>query len=212
MSSALVSAPNKSAAVRDQAFSQAIETAQAEIAEGVEKGGLRNDVYRFPLAALSTVIGVFPEFLSQVRQAAHETRMPLDPAFLTRLEQAATEGAYRSSAALVRAHNRRSVVIGSVAVAVLVVGSLVGGYWWGRSDAIGRFRLAEAGFAAAMHNSPAAATGWLSLARMNDYDTMMNACRGAGGFRTAEGRHACNAPIWLDEDTATAAPEKAAKP
>ena len=212
MSGAPVPVPDKSAATGDETFAKAIATAQAEIAEGVERGGLRNDAYRFPLAALSTVIGVFPDFLGQVRQAAHETRLPLDPASLTRLEQAAAEGASRASSALVRAHNRRSVIIGSLAVAVLVAAGLGGGYWWGRSDTITRFQLSESGFSAIMHDNPDAATGWLTIARLNSYALVMGACRKASQIVTPDGRHACLAPLWLDDEKAPPPPAKAGTP
>lgn len=212
MSGTPVPVPEKSATTGDEAFAKAIAIAQAEIAEGVERGGLRNDAYRFPLAALSTVIGVFPDFLGQVRQAAHETRLPLDPASLTRLEQAAAEGASRASSALVRAHNRRSVILGSLAVAVLVAAGLGGGYWWGRSDAITRFQLSESGFSSIMHDNPDAANGWLTIARLNSYALVMGACRKASQIVTPDGRHACLAPLWLDDEVAPPPPAKTGTP
>ena len=212
MSEAPVFAPGISAATGDEGFAKAVAAAQAEIAQGVERGGLRNDAYRFPLAALGSVIGVFPEFLSKVRQATHETRLPLDPASLVRLEEAATEGASRAAGALVRAHNRRSVIVGSIAVATLALGAFGVGYWRGHDDAITRFQLAEGGFAAMMHDSPTVASGWLALVRRNDYDTLMGACRGSSGFTTPEGRHACLAPLWLDDEKAAASPAKSGKP
>ena len=212
MSDAPVFAPGLSAATGDEAFARAVAAAQAEITQGVERGGLRNDAYRFPLAALGSVIGVLPEFLSRVRQATHETRLPLDPASLVRLEEAATAGASKAASALVRAHNRRSVIIGSIVVAMLVLGGFGGGYWCGHRDAITRFHLAEAGFAAMMHDNPAAATGWLNLARLNDYGLVMGACHGSSEIRTPDGRHACSAPIWLDDETAAPPPAKSGKP
>ena len=63
-----------------------------------------------------------------------------------------------------------------------------------------------------MHDSPAVASGWLALAGRNDYDTLMGACRGSSGFTTPDGRHACLAPIWLDDETAAPPPSKTSKP
>ncbi len=205
-------APASSLVAGGDAFSAAVKAAQEDIAQGVEKAGLRNDPIRYPLAAISTVLGLFPDFLRYMHDTAEEARQPLDAAALARMEKAAAEGASRASSALVRAHNRRSVVVGSLVVVLFVAAGLGGGYWWGRSDAITRFRLSESGFAAMMHDSPAVASGWLALARMNDYDTLMGACHGSRGFMTDEGRHACLAPLWLDDEKAAPPPAKAAKP
>ncbi len=193
------------------AFSAAVKAAQEDIAQGVEKAGLRNDPIRYPLAAISTVLGLFPDFLRYMHDTAEEARQPLDTAALARMEKAAAEGASRASSALVRAHNQRSVVVGSLVVALFVAAGLGGGYWWGRSDAITRFHLSEAGFANLMHDSPTVATGWLALAGRNDYDTLMATCHGASGFTTPEGRHACLAPIWLDDEKTAPPPHDHAK-
>ena len=205
-------APASSLVAGGDAFSAAVKAAQEDIAQGVEKAGLRNDPIRYPLAAISTVLGLFPDFLRYMHDTVEEARQPLDAAALARMERAVAEGASRASSALVRAHNRRSVIVGSLVVALFVGVGLGGGYWWGRSDAITRFHLSEAGFAAMMHDSPAAATGWLALARVNDYDTLMGACHGSRGFVTDEGRHACLAPLWMDDDKVAPPPAKTGKP
>ena len=109
------------------AFSAAVKAAQEDIAQGVEKAGLRNDPIRYPLAAISTALGLFPDFLRYMHDTAEEARQPLDAVALARMEKAAAEGASRASSALVRAHNRRSVIIGSLVVALFVAAGLGGG-------------------------------------------------------------------------------------
>ncbi len=195
-------------ALTSEPFETAIREAQAEIARSVDKGGLRDDPMRYPLAALSTVVGLFPDFLRSMREAAGDARQPLDAAAVDRLEKAAAKGASRASAELVQSHNRRSVLVGSLAVAAAVSAGVGGGFVWGRADATTQFRIADAGFAAVIHYNPVAGTGWLELARLNDYGALMAACHGESGFTDASGRHACMAPLWLDE----AAPASAPKP
>ncbi|MGI4939595.1 MAG: hypothetical protein ACRYHQ_03320, partial [Janthinobacterium lividum] len=86
-------------------------------------------------------------------------------AALARREKAAAEGDSRASGALVRAHNRRSVRIGTLAVAAAVAGALGDDCWWGHSAAVTQIRLADTSFADVAHDSPA---GWFNLARLNE--------------------------------------------
>lgn len=185
-------------------FETAIHDAQSDIARSVEKAGLQDDPIRYPLAALSGVVGLFPEFLREMRDVAQDGRQPLDAAALDRLEKAAAKGASRASSDLVRAHYRRSVLLGSFAVAAAVVVSVGGGYWWGRSAAISQFRIADTGFAAMVHENPTNATGWLAIASLNDYAKTMAACQ---DMPTVSGRHACLAPLWRDDGNPTAPPQ-----
>ena len=64
---------------------------------------------------------------------------------------------------------------------------------------------------AMMHDNPTAATGWLNLARLNDYALVMTSCHGTNGTLTPDGRHACLAPLWLDDEKAATPPAKAGK-
>lgn len=205
MSDAPVSSANDEAG--EAAFARAIASAQADIAKGVEKAGLRDDPLRYPLAAISTTLGLFPDLIKHMREAAQEAQRPLDAAAVERMEKAAAQGASRASAELVRAHNRRSVLIGSLSVAASVILALAGGYWWGRSAAITSFRISEANFAAMMHDSPQAAIGWLHLAQLNDYSEVMASCRGDNAIKETSGRKACMLPVWLDPPPAGTAPK-----
>lgn len=199
-------------AVGEAAFEKAVRDAQADLTASIEKGNLRNDPLRFPLAALAVTLGTFPELLHQMRAAAQDARQPLDAAAIDRMEQAAAQGASRASAALVKAHNRRSILTGSLSVAAAVAVALGGGYWWGRSAALTQFRLAETGFSQMMHDSPATAAGWLNLAQQNDYAQLMAVCHGERAFTDPSGRRACAAPLWLEPPRASAPPKDGAKP
>jgi hypothetical protein len=52
-----------------EAFERQIAEAQAEIANSIERAGLRRDVLRHPLEAVSTAIGIFPGFLRRIEAA-----------------------------------------------------------------------------------------------------------------------------------------------
>ena len=150
-------------------------------------------------------------FREDLTEAIREAREPIDPDSIKRIEAAAGAGMNKHAAALVKAHNRRTVLLTAGALVGALVAGCAGGWWWGHRDAINRFQISEAGFAAMMHDSPAAATGWLNLARLNDYALVMGACHGSNEIRTPDGRHACSAPIWLDDDTAAPPAAKTGK-
>lgn len=67
-------------------FERAIAAAQADIATSIDRAGLRDDPYRYPLAALSTALGLFPHFLRHIDSAAGSSGAPIDAAVLKRLE------------------------------------------------------------------------------------------------------------------------------
>lgn len=188
---------------------QAVTSAQCDLAASIDRASLRNDPYSHLLRAMSLTIGLFPEFLREMRDTADQGRLPLDPAALARLEQAAAEGASRAAAGLVRVQARRSALGIAAALVTCLVGGASGGYWWGHGAAIRQFSTAEAGFSALVHDDPSAAAGWLALVRNNDYAKVMRACAGASAF-SDKGRRACLAPVWLDDVQAAEAPH--AKP
>lgn len=210
MTNTLAPMSDGTATAGDDTFAAAIQAAQDEIARGVERGGLRDDPYRYPLAALSTVLGLFPEFLQRMRETAEEARQPLDAAALERLETAAAGGAARYASDLVKTQARRTalmagaVLAGSVLLSSAIVG--VSCYRWGRGSAIADIQETESGFAAAFRDGPDAAAGWLRLMRLNDLPRVLALCANGKGFTDPSGRRACQAPLWLD------APQPAAPP
>ena len=209
MTDALV--PPAKTPVEVDAFSHAVAGAQAEIASAIDRAGLRNDPYRFLMGGLSTAIGVFPDFLRQMREAAQEARQPLDEAGLARLEAAAATGAERRAGGLARAYNLRTMALISTMMATSIVSACAGSYWWGRSDALARFQVVEEGFAQLVHDDPSNATGWLNLIRQNDYGQIMASCRGDRAFTDPSGRRACMAALWIEPPKIDAVPKPAAR-
>ena len=197
------------------AFDRTIRDAQAEIAAGIDRAGLRNDPYRYPLAALSTALGIFPAFLRHLRSAAERDRLPLNADDLARLETAAA-GAARHVQDLARAQLRRTAFASGAILAAATISAAalagVSGYRWGRSATIRQMRDTEAGLAAAFRDGPDAASQWLRLMRLNDLPRMMAACTGDRAFTDPSGRRACLAPIWLEEEKAAAPPSSLHSP
>lgn len=211
----------------DDSLSRDVEQARAQMAHAIQAAGLRNDPLAKVLEAVSASLGVqhklhvantgvrrdldirFREDLAKVLQDA---RQPVDADSLRRIEMAASTGVSRQAVAMVKAHNLRTVLLATGAFVAALVIAGAGGYWRGHVDAISQFRVAEGEFAAMMHDSPATATGWFALARLNDYDKIMQVCRGSSGVVTENGRHACLAPIWLDDAKVVPLPKTAGKP
>lgn len=185
------------------ALTAAIAAAQADLSDSIDKASLRRDPSGTVLGALSSVLDIFPRLIREMRTVAAEARHPLDAAGMARVEEAAAKGASSAANALVRAHYRRSVLIGTLAMVGCIGGGGGGGYWWGRSQAIQQFSASEAGFAELMHDDPDAATGWLKVSRLNDYRQIMSGCKGDQLFVQA-GQKACATALWLEAPQASA--------
>lgn len=188
------------------AFDDAIATAQAEIAASVERAGLRDDPYRYPLAALSTALGLFPAFLQRMEVAAERARLPACEAELKQLEQAAAAGAARQADKMARAAVQRNTLLSAAVLtgSVLLTGTVAGviGYNYGRASMAAAVHETEAGLTAAFHDGSDSAANWLRLMQLNDLPGVMRACAGERAFTDPSGRHACLAPLWLESPRA----------
>lgn len=165
-------------------FLTAIQEAQDNLAESIERAGLRDDPIRYPLLALGAVIGLFPEFLSRTRQ-------PLDPAALTRLETAAIKGSDRRAAALARAHNLRTLLLYGGSAVLLAAATLAAGYAWGHSAASASIQQTERRLALAFQDGPDAAAAWATLMELNDLPRAMALCTGPAVYADPAGRGIC---------------------
>lgn len=186
----------KAAASEDTLAAQ-VRAAQAELQDGIDRAGLRDDPFRHPLQALSTVMGLFPALAGEMASAIERARQPIDPAALERLEAAAAGGAAAWAAELARAHNLRTVLIASAAlVGALVVGA-GGGYWFGRSTQAVAVTATEAGVVAAFRDGRDAAATWLGFMRANDGAATRAECA-KSTKTTPSGRRACWIGLWVD--------------
>lgn len=79
----------------------------------------------------------------------------------------------------------------------LTVGSLVGGYWWGRDTALSSTHETEAGLQVAFEDGASAAQTWLNLMQWNDITKALAQCTEAA-VSIQSGRKACNVPLWIE--------------
>jgi hypothetical protein len=196
------------AAELDQQLGQRVTAAQQRMARAVLVGRLQGDPLADLVEALSQALGVQHEIHragvhqqreasshleQQLRAAIEESRQPIDPAALVRLEEAAVTGADRRAAELARTYNWRTVVIAAAVLVGGVMAGTVGGVLMDR-----RFQVAtEAAITTeAFSDGPAAAAAWLNLMRSNDVVSTLATC--AGKTVVADGRRACGVAIWLD--------------
>lgn len=179
-------------------FADVIRAAQEDIATGVDRAGWRDDPLRHPMAALSTTIGLFPGFLERMEAVAERMRCPVTDDELSRLQAAVIRGADRRAAELARAHNRRTLLFGGLAVVVGLAVAAGGGALWGAAAANERVRETERRLAIAFQDGPDAAAAWVNLMEQNDVLRALNVCKGSHAFVDQSGRKACALPVFLE--------------
>jgi hypothetical protein len=79
----------------------------------------------------------------------------------------------------------------------LTLGSLGGGYWWGRDTTLSSIHETEAGLQVAFETSVGAAQTWLNLMQWNDIAGALAQCTGPA-VSIQSGRKACNVPLWTE--------------
>jgi hypothetical protein len=182
-------------------FAAKAQEAQADLLHSIDRAGLRSDPFRHALQGLSDVVGLLPNFVAEIGAAIDRARQPVDSdAFeqaVKRLEKAAARGADLRSAALVRAHGRRTMLTYSLTFLIGVAAAAGGGYLWGQRTANAAIQQTEQHLALAFQNGPPAAATWANLMRSNDADLALAGCTGSA-LKVMDGRRACNVPLWLD--------------
>jgi hypothetical protein len=170
----------------DRTFIEAIQDARADIANGIDQGGLRHDPLRYPLAALSTIVGLFPAFLDEIQRA----RAPWTE---DERRTAIADAVARMDARLVQRlaqFNRWAIVIAALLGMAIVLGAWSGGYWWGYRAAENRLAPVPAALGEALTGREAAV--WLTLIRNNDIDQVRRTCAAQNG------REACAFTLWIE--------------
>lgn len=171
-----------------------VREAQERIARAIRVGEMRGDPLCDVLEAISTSLGV----QLQLHEAAvKRAQLPVDPAALVRLEEAAATGADRRAAKLAWAHTLRATLFGVAVVVGAIMMTGAGGFWWGHRTQAAAITSTEAGVMAAFRDGPDAAAAWLNLMRANDAKQVREACAGST-VTTAGGRRACAIGLWLD--------------
>ena len=174
-------------------LAESVLEAQERIARAIRVGDMRGDPLCDVLEALSTSLGVQ---LQLHEAAAERARLPVDPAALVRLEEAAATGANRRAAVLARAHSRRTIIIATAVLVGGIVAGALGGVLAERHAQL----ATEAGITTeAFSDGPAAAAAWLNLMRSNNVATVLKDCvAGKAPLVVVGGRKACGVGVWLD--------------
>lgn len=185
-----------------QDFAAVIAAAQSEIQEAVERGGLRDDPFRFPLAALSTVLGIFPQLLEQIHAAAASGSQVLSPDALARIEEEAASRARkaieRNAAEAMKANRLRAVLaVTALTVGGLIVGGGIG-YWRGYANGSTTGISTASGLQESLKSNPQAAADWLRLMQANDIEAALRACKGDRVTTSPDGQKGCALPVWID--------------
>lgn len=182
----------------DGDFAAKVRAAQADIAQGVERAGWRDDPLRHPMAALSTTIGVFPPLMERIEAIAAGMKRPISDDELNRLQATIIRGADRRAAELARAHNLRTLLIYGGAFVVSVVLAAGGGFWWGQATAADSIQETEQRLALAFRDGPGAAAGWAKLMEQNNLPAALALCSGSRVFSDQGGRKACMVPLYTE--------------
>ena len=167
-------------------FTEAVHEARADIASGIERGGLRRDPLRYPLVALSTVVGLFPEFLDEIQRV----RAPWTQ---DERRAAVADAVARMDTRLVGRmiqFNRWAIASALLLGVALAGGVGVASYWWGYRAAEDRLIGVPADLGAALNARDAAV--WLDLMRSNDIARVNRVCAAQNG------RNACSFVMWSE--------------
>jgi hypothetical protein len=170
----------------DRTFIEAIQDARADIADGIEQGGLRHDPLRYPLTALSNVVGLFPALLDEIQRA----RAPWTE---DERRAAIADAATRMDVRLVHRmaqFNRWAIVVAALLGMAIMGGAWSGGYWWGYRAAENRLAPVPAALGEALTAREAGV--WLTLIHNNDISRAQRTCAGQSG------REACAFTLWTE--------------
>lgn len=121
---------------------ETIRAAQAQLERAILEGRLQDDPIRYPLSALSTMLGVlhrlFVDGTLTLEATPKAARQPLDRQAITDIEQTlakgvisqASEWTAKITSEQARAHGRRDVGVATVAGFPLLAIGFAGGWFW----------------------------------------------------------------------------------
>lgn len=180
----------------------AIGRARADLRLAASKAQLEGDPLGPVLDAFGASLGAMGELLDH----AEASRQPMDAkerADMTRQLVGACRADFVRQAG---AQSRRLAVLSGLGAAVLLLGTLGGGYLWGRSTEAAEVRQATGIIRAALSEGSTSARAWSDAIRRNDLVGLLGRCEGRAVWADAGGRRACSVPLWLDEAPPPAVP------
>jgi hypothetical protein len=183
-------APDAPSAQGAKTFAEAIRDAQANIAASVELAGLRRDPLRYSFAALSTTVGLFPDFLARVDAAVDRAHAPwTDDERRAAVADAVARMDARLAYRMVQ-FNRWAVGLAVLLGMAMAGGAWGGGYWWGYRAAEDRLVNLPAAFGEALTGRDAGV--WVNLVRNNDIGRVNRTCN------KQNDREACAFWLWTE--------------
>lgn len=170
-------------------FTAKVQAAQADLQHGIDRAGLRDDPFRHPMQALSSVMGLFPEMVGQITNAIDQARHPMDAEVRVQIV-AAVSAIYERQAraerqdrlALARTGawkgwRRRGLIGAGIAVALLGAGAAIYSIGWSYG---GDARIAELCQGAAVREQDGGRTcSWWMVAPMRKNRTTVGVTDGA---------------------------------
>lgn len=184
-------------------LAEAVAAAQEELAQGVKRGELTRDPYRFVLGALSVTLGLFPGLVSRMEEAVERARVPLSAEEKATFRRDVRDGLRLEAGKLAKATNRRTALLAGAALALAVLVDAAGGYWLGRSSIREDVTALEARLAL----NPGVSRAWLELMRANP-DPWPAIAAAATWQDPATQRRAGEFRLWMDQAPAAAPPRR----
>lgn len=161
-------------------FADRVKAVQDALAEGVAKAGLQRDPYRYPIAAISKALGLFPELVHHLEA----TRQPVQD---EDMRKAVARGIADAGREILWTLKVRNVLIAAgLLVAALLIGG-AGGYLTARAQ----LSSDVAGLSQALSGPDAAL--WRRLISINDIRAVWKNCRDAP---QPTGGSACAFTLW----------------
>lgn len=195
-------APPPDPATREE-LAEAVASAQVELAEGVRRGDLTRDPYRFVIGALSATVGLFPRLVERMEAAAEAARAPLSSEDKAALRRDVREGLRQEAGKLASATVRRTAIFAGVAVAGAGLAGGVGGFFLGRAGV----RDDVVMLSGRLSMDAGAARAWSDLVRANP-DPRPAMAAGTAWQDPATQRRAIELRLWTDLPSAAAPPRR----
>lgn len=180
----------------------AIQQARADVQRSAVQAELQGDPLGAVLDAFSASLGAMGTLLEHVEAS----RQPLDASARAAITRQLVQACRADFVRQAEIRSRRTAALSGVAAAVLLLGTLGGGFLWGRSVETAEVRAAAGVIRAALSDGSASATAWADAIRRNDLPRLLARCEGGSVWADASGRRACAVPLWLDDVPVQAMP------
>ncbi len=194
---------------------ETIRAAQAQLERAILEGRLQDDPIRFPLSALSTMLGalhrLFVDGTLTLEATLKAARQPIDREAMAQIEQtlakgvisSANEWTARLAAEQARAHVRRNVLVVTLTGFVLLGVGFAGGWaWQARNVADVQRAMTEhqdtmpALQREASRDGQKSATQWVGIVAYNHLSDVTDNCK----ITVVNGRRRCETAIWIDPE------------